>query len=210
MKIKQSLTVFLLCLIMLNLVTATIYPTLKPHINDFTDSLTNEEISKLDQLCLHIKEETTIEVAIILIKSFNGIELKTYATEIKKQNNVGSKNIDNSIIVIWSTEDKKGYIDIGKEIENTLTDLEVTSIIRGAFPLFNNDKYYEGFKYTLNEIQLQIGAGGEGDASFSTTDSTITFSTKILIVFLSFLFLIGLLFMIFDEIAIKKSKRNKR
>ncbi len=196
---KKQILILILFIILLTSVQAVNYPTIKPFINDFANILDSANEGKLNDVCLHIEAETGVEVVIVTVKTTNGQDRVTYANRLGDQAGVGKADTDNGIVVLWSLSNEKGgAIATGRGIESTLTDIETNSIGRGSRPLFDNGKYYEGFRYILNEIQVEVGAGGITDKIVNIEEVTEEDIWSFLFIIIAIIVILFILMSIID------------
>lgn len=173
MRKRSSVISFcLLFILLLNIVKATTY------INDFTNNLEQINIDKLKFLSMHIKEETGISVYIFLVDNINIIN---------------ETNEEMTISIVHSINNKKTYITISDELNNKLTNEEVDYLKISSQPLFNNEKYYEGFRHIVNEVQMEIGAGGQGNNNDNIQEGTDEIWKVLGIIFITLIILFFIL-----------------
>jgi uncharacterized protein len=135
----RKLLPILLVLLMLLVPVVTIagaveYPVLTEHITDNAGIINAEYRQKLGDLLNHIEQNTTAEVAILTIKSLEGVDKAEYATEVGQKSGIGKKDTDNGLLLLIAMDDGQGsgkgayFVATGYGLEGTLPDATVTQI----------------------------------------------------------------------------------
>jgi uncharacterized protein len=156
MMMKTKLNLIYLTLILIVLVNAQTYPTIKPFINDFANILSTEERNNLDIYCGIIERDTKYQITIVTVNSTQGDDPLNYANRIGEQNGVGQKETDNGVVILWVTDTKEGAIAVGRGAETYLNDAKVGEIGRSSREYFNEKRYYEGFQNIISKIEKTI------------------------------------------------------
>ena len=183
-------------------VNAITYPTVKPYVNDFANTMSSDEIKTLDNYCAKIDKETTYQIVIMTINSTEGDNPISYANHVGQQNGVGQKTTDNGVVVIWVTNDNTGAIAIGRGAETYLNDAKVGEIGRAARHYFDEGKYYEGFEQILSNIEATIY---QRDTSVNSTSISIIKSTSkngLLTAFIIIIIFVVIVYLILSKIGV--------
>jgi len=175
MKIFKSIILVVgLLLICSCLASANTYPVLNGYVNDYAGILTPQERTLLTDRITAIEKNTTVEIALVNVRTTGGEDLSQFATKIGDQNGVGKKATDNGIVVLISFDNQRGgFIATGKGIEGTLTDVKATRIWDNSKSYFTNKQYYAGYSKILDGIESEIDAGnstatsGSGNEGFA-------------------------------------------
>jgi uncharacterized protein len=159
---NKNIIIISLAIIFLNLILIQAQiPQIVPYVNDFANVLTSEEETNLNLLCDEIEQNTTWEIAIVTIPNTEGQDRIEYANKIGDVNGVGKKDADNGIVVLWSLDNEKGgAIATGRYSESIFNDAKVGRMGRESRPLFDEEKYYDGFMFIVNEIKKEINVDG--------------------------------------------------
>jgi uncharacterized membrane protein YgcG len=150
----------------------------KHFINDSSNFLDNADKGKLQDVCMHIEAETGLYIGIIMTTSSYNIS-------------------DYDILLYWNEDKKESKIIINHK--DIIPDIVVNSLKISAQPLFDNGKYYEGFRFILNEIQIEVGAGGQGDGIGTGIIHQPDKVFMIIFIIIFFLFGMGILCLIIDK-----------
>jgi uncharacterized protein len=134
------------------------FPTPIGFVNDFENILTAEQIDTLSQIIINHKKLTTNEIAIVTIDSIAPYKtLFDYTLDLFNTWEIGTKEKNNGVAVVFGTEIREIRIMVGKGMESKLTDGEAKAIIYdNILPKFKEGNYYDGVKIGLLKIIEEI------------------------------------------------------
>ncbi|MBX9809785.1 TPM domain-containing protein [Candidatus Gracilibacteria bacterium] len=119
-------------------------PKLDKYINDFSGLLGKEEVKIIDQNFKKHEYETTEQIVTIFIPNRKGIELIDIGLKIFNENGIGQKELNNGLLLIIATEEKKLRIIVGKGLEIKYTEMVCRDLVENYLrPLLNEGKYGE-------------------------------------------------------------------
>ena len=152
----------LIIIILMQAISAQEYPKIQPYVNDFGGYLDSKQIESLNLRCQAIEQNTSYEIAIVIVNTTNGQDRLEFANRIGEENGVGKSEEDNGLILLWTQEDEKGIaIAVGRGAESIFNDAKVSRYARDARPLFDEGKYYEGFNKMLDDIEVELKTKSE-------------------------------------------------
>ncbi len=183
---------FFLILIFLScnvLYAKTDIPLLKNWANDFTNTLSKEELNALNMRLKTYQDTTTNQLVTLMIATLDGYPLENYSHEVAEKNKIGTKENSNGVLFLVVKNDRKMRIEVGYGLEGALPDALASSILRNEVaPYFKRDQYYAGINSGIDAIIAAIG--GEYIANFKETSDDEEFPG--LIIFLIILIIIFL------------------
>jgi uncharacterized protein len=142
-------------------VEAVNYPQPVGYVNDFASLFTPEFKTELDSNLSNFAKEQSAEIAVVTVKSLEGIDIETYAVELFEKWGIGKKGADNGVLLLVSKDDRKIRVEVGYGIEPYITDGRAGEIIRNDMaPYFKQDDYEKGVGLAVASIQKYI-AGKE-------------------------------------------------
>lgn len=157
---KQYIIVIMIFVfsLQLTLIQAYNYPTIVPYVNDFTHTLTQTQIDQLTQHATKIEQNTSYEIAIVLVNTTEGDDRLDYANHIGENNGVGKKATGSGLVVLWTFQNERGLAiaTARGSGEIYVNDAKAGEIARAARPLMEDGKYYEGLDQILTELELTI------------------------------------------------------
>ena len=145
MKFYKILVTFILILSGLGL-NAQTFPE-KPNqlVNDYTQTLSAEQIRQLEQKLVAFDDSTSTQIAVVLIKSLEGYDVSDYAVRLAETWGIGGAKNNNGVLVLVSLGDRKVTIQTGYGVEGVLPDAITKRIItREITPYFKEGNYYGG------------------------------------------------------------------
>lgn len=128
-------------------------PTPVKFVNDYTNTLTAEQIQGLEDKLFNLAKNTSTEIVVVLIPSTKGITISDYNVDLFRKWEVGSKKNNNGVILLIAKDDRKLDISVGYGLEGALTDATSLSIIEDVIvPKFKGDDYYRGVSDGVDAI----------------------------------------------------------
>lgn len=120
-------------------------------VNDYTSTLSADEISRLEQKLTAFNDSTSTQIAVVLIKSLEGYDVADYGAGLAETwgiGNVGKDKKNNGVLLLASLGDRRVTIQTGYGVEGALPDAIARRIIENEItPNFKNGNYFAG----LNE-----------------------------------------------------------
>ncbi len=128
-------------------------PQLQNWATDLTNTLTAEQLSTLDYRLRTFEDSTSNQIVMLMIPTLDNYPIEEYSYDVAHQNKVGTKKLDNGILILIVKGDRKARIEVGYGLEGALPDALVSSIIRNVmFPYFRKEEYYGGITAGINAI----------------------------------------------------------
>lgn len=144
----RKLKWFLLLILFSGTVLAVEFPArpVPPRlVNDFAGVLENNQVEMLERHLVAFDDSTSVQIAVVLVKTTDGYPISQYAVELAEQWGVGTSKQDNGAIVLVATDDRELFIATGYGLEATLPDALCKRIIeRDILPGFRSSGYFEG------------------------------------------------------------------
>jgi uncharacterized protein len=127
-------------------------------VNDLADALRDEEEDYLEQKLLAWEDSTSNQLAIVLVKSLDGMDVADYSVRLAEKWGIGSKK-NNGILLLVAMEDRKSRIEVGYGLEGRITDAISRRILADDLkPAFKEGKYLTGLdKATTHIISAAAG-----------------------------------------------------
>src|SRR5690606_28141401 len=154
MKRPTLFNFLILFLLSFNVAFAQDFPA-KPNrlVNDYTGTLTSQQIQSLEQKLVAFDDSTTTQIAIVLIKSLGPYEVADYGVRLAQNWGIGGKENNNGILVLASLGDRKITIQTGYGVEGAVPDAIAFRIINEDIkPAFGRQSYFEGLDQATNSL----------------------------------------------------------
>ncbi len=120
-------------------------PVLTSRVMDTADIMQKGEIDELEEYLKKIEDSTTVQIAVLTIKSLEGESLEEYSMRVVENWKLGQKDKDNGALLLIAFQEHKIRIEVGYGLEGLLTDTKSGLIIRNIIaPEFQNGDYGEG------------------------------------------------------------------
>ena len=114
-------------------------------VNDFTNTLSSQEQDQLERKLVAFNDSTSIQIAVVIMKTLDGYPLSDYAFELAQKWGVGQKETNNGVLLLVSMDEHKLFIATGYGMEGIMPDIESKHIVDfDITPLFKQGKFYEG------------------------------------------------------------------
>jgi uncharacterized protein len=175
-------------------------------VSDYTNTLNTSEISQLEQVLKQYEQDTTNQIAVVLIPTLEGDNLEDYSIRLAEKWKIGQEGKDNGVILLVVKQDRKIRIEVGYGLEGVLPDSLAGEIIRDKMaPYFRRGKFIEGIRLAIFSIIEATRGWYRGDRAPPPMKAKgSTFSKFFLGLFLMFLIgTFGFLFLILVVVAIK-------
>ncbi|HMT28388.1 MAG TPA: TPM domain-containing protein [Bacteroidia bacterium] len=128
-------------------------------VNDYTNTLSPEEVNALEQKLLIYNDTTSTQIAIVMISSLDGYPVDDYAIQLAERWGIGQKGKDNGVLIFIAKDDRKIFIPTGYGMEGVMPDGLVKRIIETDIkPAFKEGRYYDGLDQATNSM-FRLAAG---------------------------------------------------
>jgi uncharacterized protein len=116
---------------------------LKPqgYVSDFAGVLSAPARSQMTALCAEVDQKAHAQVAVVTIRSLEGVPTQEFANRLFKQWAVGYKPDDRGVLVLLAVSDRKYWVEVGYGLEPILPDGKVGGFGREIVPLLRQNDY---------------------------------------------------------------------
>ncbi|GAB2670492.1 hypothetical protein GCM10027036_25070 [Flavihumibacter cheonanensis] len=139
-------------------------PTPPRLVNDAAQLLTPDQIASLEAKLVAYDDTTSNQIAVVLVKTLNGLEPNDYATQLGREWGVGGKEFNNGLVILISTgndgqEKRKVYIATGYGLEGAIPDIIAKRIVdREMIPNLQAGNYYRALDEATDAL-IKAAAG---------------------------------------------------
>lgn len=154
-----SLIIFVL-LLALSVFAESDLPDFKGMINDRAGLLSRDEISQLESKTRSYRQQTGVEIGVLIVPNLGGRPLEDFAHDIFNDWGIGNKDKDNGVLFLIAIEEKKTRLEVGYGLEAELTDLEAGRIVSRNSPMaehFRRGDFAGGINAVLDGIAEAVG-----------------------------------------------------
>ncbi len=122
-------------------------------VNDFTNTLTPDQIQTLEKKLVDLDNATSTQIAVVLVPNTDGVTISDYNVELLRKWGVGTKKDNNGVVLLIAKDDRKLDIAVGYGLEGALPDATAKSIIDDVIvPSFKGNDYYRGIDQGTDAI----------------------------------------------------------
>lgn len=114
-------------------------------VSDFSGVLSNDQRAVLEERLSLFEQETSNEIAVVVVNSLEGDYIEHYAVELFEDWKIGKEGKDNGILFLVALSDRVMRIEVGYGLEGALTDaLTVRILNNDVRPFFASGDYANG------------------------------------------------------------------
>lgn len=122
-------------------------------VNDYTKTLSKEQVVSLEQKLVAFSDSTSIQVAVVIIQSLDGYDINDYGYQLGRAWGIGGKEKNTGVLVLASIGDRKVTIQTGYGMEGVLPDAITKRIIENEIkPNFKAGDYFAGMDAATDAI----------------------------------------------------------
>lgn len=150
---KRWLIYFILLLQCFFAACATAAPQIPPkptaaagiYVQDYAQVLSAEDKSRLLSIGQELDNKTTVQLAVVTVKTLDGQPIEDYALAILREWGIGSKEKNNGALIVVAVQDRRSRIEVGYGLEGLLSD-GLTGRIQdqAMIPYFRKGNYAAG------------------------------------------------------------------
>ena len=160
----------LIFILSISLVSSQNYPKLRNFVTDNANIIDDVSEAQLISLAQQIEQTTTVELAIVTVKSLENIDIETYAVELFEKAGIGKKDIDNGLLILIAPTERLYRIEVGFGLEGTITDLDSRQIgVKALEPFFKNGEFGKGLVQATLIINEFVANNEEVVSQFRAT-----------------------------------------
>lgn len=131
-------------------------PKENSYVNDYTQSLTQEQVYQLNLYLQAIEKQSTVQVAILLIYRLpDDMLIEDYAREVGNSWKVG--NHFNGMVYVAVLHERKHRLEIAKNLEGDIPDITAGKMIDHLKPYLQQEDYYQALKLLILQIGEALG-----------------------------------------------------
>ena len=114
-------------------------------VTDTPGALRPETVARLNATLSELARTTGAEMAVVVIKSLDGLSVEEAAVRLFEMWGIGKKDKDNGLLFLWSTGDRRLRLEVGYGLEGALPDGKVGAILDTyVVPRFKAGEFDQG------------------------------------------------------------------
>ena len=133
------------------------------YVLDSAGALSGKEESSLNEKLKKYDAKTGNQIAVLLVRTTGKESIEKYSYKVATKWGVGKKGKDNGILITIATEDHKDRIEVGKGLEEDVTDSRAGRILRSndVTTAFRGKRWYDGTGSIVSQVQECIRTKGK-------------------------------------------------
>lgn len=178
------------------------YPLPKGYVNDYADVLDSQQESALEEKLSEFDKKTTDQISVVTIDSTSPESIEEYSIHLADTWKVGQKGKDNGVLMVFAMKDRKMRNEVGRGLEDDLTDIESREIQDNIIkPYFKDGDYATGIDKGVDAVIASIQDADESASPSATVVSDVKPEdiVAILVIMLIVAGVGGLLWLAFSE-----------
>ena len=125
-------------------------------VTDTSATLDPKIVALLNERAAAFERDSTAEIAIVVIRSLDGLTIEEAAVKLFQMWGIGKKTRDNGLLFLWSTGDRRVRVEVGYGLEGALPDGKVGAILdQYVIPRFKANQFDQG---VLDGVDALIAA----------------------------------------------------
>lgn len=128
------------------------------YANDFAQVLSPAAEERLNRLCAEVEQKTGAQIAIVTVRSLEGITPEDFANRLFARWGVGAKKEDRGVLVLLAVDDRKYWTEVGYGLEPILPDGRVGAFGREMAPQLRQQDYEQALETLAGQIAQTIAA----------------------------------------------------
>ncbi len=155
-------------------VAAFVLPANDGYVTDTAGILTPAQKSAIDDELLSYKNQTSNEIAIVILPNLDGGTIEDIGLQIGRKWGIGSEGKDNGILMLIDYEGREVRFDVGYGLEGAVPDIVAKGIIdKDIVPNFRNGEYAAGIAAAIESLKGHIAGEFTADRYEATQDTPV-------------------------------------
>ena len=104
------------------------------------------------------RQQHGTQIQVLIVESLDGASIEGYSIRVTEKWKLGDKDKNNGVLLLIAAQDRQWRIEVGADLEGSLTDLAASRIGREILvPAFKRGHYGQGIQQALQAIAQKIG-----------------------------------------------------
>lgn len=128
-------------------------PELKARVNDYTSSLSAEQITELENKLQAFEIEKGTQIVVAIVPTTGAYVIEEYAVKLQEKWKIGRAKIDDGILLVIAKDDHKLRFEVGYGLEGVVPDAIAKRIIEEIIvPNFKAGNFFEGINLGIDNL----------------------------------------------------------
>jgi uncharacterized protein len=126
------------------------------YINDYTNTLSADQVRSLNEKLFQLERETTVQMAVLLIQNLpNNMSIEEYARTVGNTWKVGKAF--NGLIYVASLDERRQRLEVARNLEGQVPDITAFEMIESLKPYLQQKDYYGALALLISQINDHVG-----------------------------------------------------
>lgn len=123
------------------------------HLTNPDGILSSAAQARIDSLLADIRQQSTCEVAVVVVNDIDTDDLNTFATDLFEKWGIGKDDRDNGLLWLVVKDQRQGVVRTGYGVEGVLPDGKIGSLMRRkVYPDFKRGDFEQGVLKGVEEF----------------------------------------------------------
>jgi len=133
-------------------------------VNDYSNTFNYTQETKLEEALSDFKRSTGYDIAVVVVKSFQGDTKENFAVKLYEDWKIGDSK-DRGVLILVSRIDREIKIEVGYGLEGDLPDGYIAKEIlnKEVLDFLSKDAYYSAISNIVNKIFIKLNYSSKID-----------------------------------------------
>lgn len=128
-------------------------PALQGAVNDHASALSSAQQLELENVLTTFSKEKGSQIAVLIVKSTEPEQIEQFSIRVADAWKLGRKGIDDGVLLVVATEDRRIRIEVGYGLEGAVPDARAKRIIEDyILPQFRQGEVYSGIRAGVDAL----------------------------------------------------------
>ena len=128
-------------------------PQLKSRVTDLTQTLSQPQQAALEAKLAAFEQKKGSQIALLIVPTTQPEDIAQYSIRVTDAWKLGREKVDDGILILIATEDRKMRIEVGYGLEGPIPDLTAKRVINEVIaPKFKQGDFYGGLDSGVDRL----------------------------------------------------------
>ena len=128
-------------------------PELKTRVTDLTQTLSASQQAALEQKLAAFEQKKGSQIAVLIVPTTQPEDIAQYSIRVADAWKLGREKVDDGLLILIATEDRKMRIEVGYGLEGPIPDLTAKRVINEVIsPKFKQGDFYGGLDSGVDRL----------------------------------------------------------
>jgi uncharacterized protein len=128
------------------------------YVTDLAEVVEPETQQRLEALGKELQDKTGAQIAVVTIRSLEGMPREEYSVDLFRHLGVGGKNDDRGVLLLLAPSERQYRIEVGYGLEPVINDARAGDIGRAMVPYLRQNDYSAAVDLAARQIAQLIAA----------------------------------------------------